>query len=99
MSNFQKTTSENLFIASATQKQKEETEATIKTLEEMEMRMLNQMQTTLARKQAALQTLDSKSKALKKNIEPRNAYKLTNRSDMQSENGAPFDPNSSRISI
>ena len=57
------------------------------------------MQTTLARKQAALQTLDSKSKALKKNIEPRNAYKLTNRSDMQSENGAQFDPNSSRISI
>jgi hypothetical protein len=36
--------------------------------------MLSQMQATLKRKQEAFQTLDSKSKALKKGIEPRNAY-------------------------
>jgi hypothetical protein len=34
------------------------------------------MQATLAKKQAAIEQLASKSKALKKNIEPRNAYKL-----------------------
>lgn len=38
------------------------------------MLMLNQMQATLKRKQEAIQTLEAKSKALKKNIEPRNAY-------------------------
>jgi len=51
------------------------TESAIKKLEEEEMRMLNQMQTTLAKKQDAIDKLKGKSKALQKNIEPRNAYK------------------------
>lgn len=41
----------------------------------MENRLLSQMQQTMARKAAAVKTLESKSKALKNNIEPRNAYR------------------------
>jgi hypothetical protein len=33
------------------------------------------MQQTMARKQAAVQKLEEKSKALKNNIQPRNAYR------------------------
>jgi hypothetical protein len=40
-------------VAKQNQKLRDETEAQIKTLEEEEMRMLTQMQTTLARKNAA----------------------------------------------
>lgn len=52
------------------------TEASIAKLEQEEMRMLSKMQETMAKKQQAIDELSKKSKALKKNIEPRGAYKL-----------------------
>ena len=67
---------ENVDISLSTQKLKEQTEASIKMLEEQEIQMLSKMQATLARKQAATQKLETKSKALLKGIEPRGAYKL-----------------------
>jgi hypothetical protein len=41
------------------------------------MTMVNKMKETLAKKDAAIKTLEAKSRALKKKTEPRNAYKLT----------------------
>jgi uncharacterized protein YecE (DUF72 family) len=61
-------------VAQANQLQRDETESQIKKLEEAEMQMLSQMQATLKRKQEAMGKLETKSKALKRGIEPRNAY-------------------------
>ena len=52
-------------------------EKRIRQLEEQEAKMISQMQQTLARKDKAYETLKEKSIALKKNIEPRGAYKIS----------------------
>lgn len=73
--------------AASSFKAREMTETNIKSLEEIEGRLLNQMQQTMARKQAAVQKLEEKSKALKNNIQPRNAYRKSTKGGVDSESG------------
>lgn len=74
------------------EQEKLRTESHIKKLEEEEMRMLSTMQATMSRKQEALKELASKSKALKRGIEPRNAY--VKKGQQQDTTGSENGPNS-----
>ena len=49
-------------------------ESKLNQLNEMEARMIGELQKTLQKKQAAVDNLQSKSPALKKQMEPRQAY-------------------------
>lgn len=73
---YARTTMSNVAVMKQNESMKQDTEKAIKQLEEEEMRMLNTMQATLKKKEQAIETLKSKSSALKNGIEPRNAYKL-----------------------
>ena len=64
---------------------REANEARIKQLEEIEQRMVNDLQNTLQRKNAAMNKLAEKSKGLKKVMQPRMAYKYAPR-DTSSSN-------------
>ena len=72
--NYARTTSNNVGEANSNIKLREQCEGHIKRLEEVEQRMLSQMQNTLQRKAQAIKTLEDKSRALKNTLEPRNAY-------------------------
>lgn len=75
VNDFRTTLENNVSEAMLNQRVKTQTENEIKKLEEEEMRMLSRMKDTLAQKQAAFKTLQSKAPALKRGIEPRNAYR------------------------
>jgi len=49
----------------------------------MEERMIGELQKTLQKKQAAVDNLQSKSPALKKGMEPRQAYKYKTRDESE----------------
>ena len=57
----------------------------IKHLEEIEQRMVQDLQNTLQQKNNAIQNLASKSKGLKKVMQPRMAYKYAPRENSTSE--------------
>ena len=64
---------------------KEANEMRIKHLEEIEQRMVQDLQKTLQQKNEALNNLQGKSKGLKKVMQPRMAYKYAPRENSTSE--------------
>ena len=64
---------------------KEANEQRIRQLEEIEQRMVNDLQNTLQMKNQAINELASKSKGLKKVMQPRMAYKYAPRENSSSD--------------
>lgn len=64
---------------------REANEMRIKHLEEIEQRMVQDLQKTLQQKNEAINNLTSKSKGLKKVMQPRMAYKYAPRENSTSE--------------
>ena len=64
---------------------KEANEQRIRQLEEIEQRMVNDLQKTLQAKNAAMSELANKSKGLKKVMQPRMAYKYAPRENSTSD--------------
>ena len=71
----QNVTSEHISKAEENARLREANEMRIKHLEEVEQRMVQDLQNTLQKKNEAVQELHSKSKGLKNVMQPRMAYK------------------------
>ncbi len=78
---------------------RENAENNIRDLENMEQQLLSQMQQTMAKKEQVTKILEQKSRALKKNIEPRNAYKLKKADEMSEQDAQWYESSTNNLTL